>query len=132
MEKPLLKLCRKYKIAAFILFGSKASGKANRLSDIHIAYLPRLKLTAKQEDTLFLNVVKLFKRDDLDLVDLTKADITLKYAIINSGKLLACTSQKCLYNFVLKTRSVYLDTQYIRKVLAYYMNKRIEAGQFGG
>lgn len=79
-----------------------------------------------------MEVSKLFKRDDIDMVDLTKADITLKYSIINSGQLLACTDRKLLYNFICKTRSIYLDTQYIRAVFAFYMNKRIESGRFGG
>lgn len=131
MDNRFLKLCKKYKVAAFILFGSEASGKTNKLSDIDVAYLPQIKFTHKQEDSLFLAVTKLFKRDDIDLVDLTKADITLKYSIINSGKLLVCMNKKILYKFVLKTRAIYLDTQHIRSVFAYYMNKRIEAGQFG-
>lgn len=130
MRKNLLKLCKRYKISAFILFGSEAAGKTNRLSDIDLAYLPQKKLSQKQEDLLFLEATKLFKRDDIDLVDLTKADITLRYSIINAGKLLACMDQKLLYNFIVRTRSIYLDTQYIRSVFAYYMNKRIESGQF--
>lgn len=131
MEKKFLNFCKKYKIAVFILFGSEASGKTNKLSDIDIAYLPQKKLNLKQEDALFLEVSKLFRRNDIDMVDLTKAHITLKYSIINSGKLLACIDRKLLYSFIYKTRSAYLDTQYIRTVFSYYMNKRIESGRFG-
>lgn len=131
MEKDFLKFCKKYKVVAFFLFGSEASGRTNRLSDIDIAYLPSGKLSAKREDILFMDVAKLLKRDDLDMVDLSRADISLKYSVINSGKLLACADQKLLYNFVVKTRSVYLDTQYMRTIFAFYMNRRIERGQFG-
>lgn len=132
MRKKLLNLCKRYKIAAFILFGSEAKCRTNRLSDIDIAYLPIERLGIKQEDAVFLDVVKLFKRDDIDLVDLTKADLILKYSIINSGKLLACTDKKLLYNFTLRTRAEYLDTQNIRAIFAYYMDRRIATGRFGG
>lgn len=124
-------LCHKYKIMVFFLFGSHASRKTNVLSDVDIAYFPEESLTQKMETRLFLEVARRFKRDDIDLVDLSKAGLLLKYSVIRLGKEIACIDSKFLYNFIIRTRRDYLDTSYIRAIYAHYLAKRISLGQFG-
>lgn len=124
-------LCRKYDIAAFLIFGSQSTGKTTPLSDLDIAYLPNRTLSDDEENELYVRMLKLFNRNDIDLVDLTKADIILKFSVVLSGKVVACTGERALYNFIVETRRDYLDTNYIRSVFSYYMSKRIKEEKFG-
>ena len=126
------RLCKKYGIAAFIVFGSSATGKTNKLSDIDIAYLPQKKLAPTKENALFVEVIEYLRRDDVDLVDLTKTSLILKYSAINLGKVIACIDEKQLYDFVIITRREYLDTAYLRDLFYRYTVKRIKSGRFGG
>ncbi|MBI5298837.1 MAG: nucleotidyltransferase domain-containing protein [Deltaproteobacteria bacterium] len=131
MKKKLSELCKKYKIIAFFLFGSVATSRANKLSDIDIAFLPKRTLTHRQEDALFLEISGKFHRDDMDLVNLAEAPLSLQYSVINGGKIITCFDKKLLYNFIVKTRSLYLDTMAIREIFAHYLKKRIRTGLFG-
>lgn len=124
-------LCRKYSIAAFILFGSLTSGRAGAMSDVDIAYLPSRKLSHGEEDGLYLETIKQLNRDDVDLVDASKADLLLKYSIIASGKVIACIDEKMFYDFIIATRRDYLDTVHLRSIFAKYLVGRIKLGLFG-
>lgn len=129
--KFLKALCLKYNIAAVILFGSSATKRTNPMSDMDIAYLPRRQLSLKKEPRLYLDIIGHFKRDDIDLVDLSNAGLLLKYSVITSGTVLVCTSERLLYNFIVDTRRDYLDTAYLRSIFSHYLTKRIKLGLFG-
>ena len=124
-------LSYRYKISFFILFGSHARSQNNALSDIDIAYMPRKKLSLKKENSLFIEICSFYKRDDIDLVDLTVAPLLLKFSCIMYGKILLCNDKKTLYNFIVYTRREYLDTEHIRSIFNYYLAKRINEGRFG-
>lgn len=124
-------LCCKFGIVAFILFGSQATKKTTALSDLDIGYIPGKSISTKAENQLFLEITKRFKRDDVDLVDLKKAPLLLRYSVINCGKTIAYANEKILYNFIVETRRNYLDTSHIRSILSYYLAKRINLGLLG-
>jgi predicted nucleotidyltransferase len=124
-------LCKNYSILFFILFGSHARNRANELSDIDIAYFPRIRLSLMKENQLFITVCSFYKRDDIDLVDLQKTSLLIRFSSIVYGKILSCSDEKSLYTFMVKTRREYLDTAYMRSIFNHYLQERIQKGRFG-
>lgn len=124
-------LCRRHGIAALILFGSEARGRANPLSDIDLAYLPSRRMSQAAETGLFLEISKRLKRDDIDLIDISGAGLLLRYSALATGTVIVCSDGRALYDFAVRTRREYLDTAHIRGVFAHYLVKRLKAGQFG-
>lgn len=83
------KLAKKYDLDLIILFGSHASNKIKPNSDIDIAFKGVKKISFAKEQNLYADLVKLFERDDIDLINLhTHSDIVLLYEVFTSGKVL--------------------------------------------
>lgn len=89
LEYEYAKLAKKYNLDLIILFGSHASGKVKPDSDVDIAFKGNEPLSFDDEQDLFGELVKLFERDDIDMVNLnTHSDIILLYEIFTAGKVL--------------------------------------------
>src|SRR3990167_2018061 len=66
-----------------LLFGSVATGKVNKKSDIDLAFL-----FDKPIDMLALTnrVIRLLRTDNIDVIDLRRASPLLKYSAVRHGK----------------------------------------------
>lgn len=100
-----------------ILFGSTATGKAGRLSDVDIAISMNRPLTLKEKNEIAeavsnkLNV----SEERIDLVDLINASPLLQYQVANTGKLLEGDPFDFLRFKVLAWKR-YLDTAKFRRL----------------
>ncbi|MFH0838180.1 MAG: nucleotidyltransferase domain-containing protein [Patescibacteria group bacterium] len=83
-------LARKYDLGLVILFGSHGRKKTKPDSDIDLAVKGGTKpLSRQMEQELFNELVPLFERDDIDLVNLDFThDVVLRYNIFSEGKIL--------------------------------------------
>jgi predicted nucleotidyltransferase len=125
-----LELCRKYGLSAVYLFGSQVRKHQSQLSDIDLAYLPKKAISMKREADLYVQVIRYFKRDDIDMVNLDEASVALRYEVVREGYLLACLDEEAVYDFVVSTRRVYLDTAPLRKLQYDYLKERILTNSF--
>ncbi|MBI4367065.1 MAG: nucleotidyltransferase domain-containing protein [Deltaproteobacteria bacterium] len=124
-------LAKQYRIAAFFLFGSQARGRGRRDSDMDIAILPGRTLTAHEEDALYIALGKGLAHARIDMVNLQTAPLLLKYAVIRHGRCLASYDDDAVTQFIVRTRSEYLDTEHLRSIFARHQSKRIAEGSFG-
>lgn len=82
----LKKIAEKYYLKLLILFGSHAQGKSNSQSDLDLAFYAEKKI---DEEDLYRELVKLFKTENLDLVNLFSThNHLLRYEILSKGKVL--------------------------------------------
>lgn len=108
-----------------ILFGSAASGKTHRNSDIDIAFL-----FEKSVDILELTntVIRLLHNDNVDVIDLRRASPLLKFSVVKKGKLLFEKSPVEFNEFCSLAFRMYVDTQKLRdahaKFIKQYLNER--------
>lgn len=84
-KKTIESIARKYDIDLFVLFGSRAIGRAHAQSDTDIAYRSRLPLPLDREARLILDLSAVFGTEDIDLVNLSAAPPLLYYAIFKDG-----------------------------------------------
>jgi len=94
-----------------ILFGSAASGKTHRNSDIDIAFL-----FEKSVDILELTntAIRLLHNDNVDVIDLRRASPLLKFSAVKKGKLLFEKTPGEFNEFYSLAFRMYVDTQKLR------------------
>jgi len=124
-QKSYKKIFRKYPVQTAYLFGSRARGKAGKLSDYDFAVLlDEKKVSEKQYSKYQLEIIsdllKEIKTDHIDLVILnnSKTPLFLKYNVIKEGKIIyeknktAESERKNLEFHILRR---WLDEQYFEK-----------------
>ncbi|MBI2675314.1 MAG: nucleotidyltransferase domain-containing protein [Candidatus Aenigmarchaeota archaeon] len=103
-------------VRAVYLFGSMATGKSSRHSDIDIAVLFDRKLTRQERNAkeLFLisSLTSMLGREDLDVVVMNDAPLLLNFNIIRDGRILYCKSSREKIQNEVRIMSSYLDRDY--------------------
>ncbi|MBI4152176.1 nucleotidyltransferase domain-containing protein [Candidatus Woesearchaeota archaeon] len=79
----LKRIARKYKLELLLLFGSQAKGGTHSKSDIDLAFFSQVKI---DEQRLYEDIMKIFRRGDVDLINLyTTHNHSLRYEILSKG-----------------------------------------------
>lgn len=113
------------------LFGSfVTSGKYN---DIDIAiylrgdsdYKDLRKFPFGYESEVLGNLNLLLKTDNVDLIVLNDASLSISKQVYNTGKLLFEKDKYLRIHIENTVRKEYIDTQYLRDVRSYYLKKRL-------
>ncbi|MBF8435542.1 nucleotidyltransferase domain-containing protein [Halanaerobiaceae bacterium Z-7014] len=118
-------------IQAAYLFGSHASGKANRLSDLDIAILLR---EEKNQSEIKLKVLKELTDlgyDNIDLVILNNLSIVAKYEVVKHNNLLYAAEDFEPNSYFSLTIRKYLDFKPYLKVQQKYLKEKILNDQDG-
>lgn len=106
------------------LFGSRAKGIETESSDWDIAVL----FSGKPKDTGGLQAeIADFRvsEDKIDLIELEKADLHLKFRVIRDGKLLYETDSRLRAKFEAQILTEYLDARGMYEI---YLNRLIKKG----
>lgn len=117
------------------LFGSQAQGKAGPLSDVDVAVLFGDDVPQEERFDRVLELIGelmgVFHRNDIYVVDLGKAPPLLRNEVRRSGQLLYCPDDRVRVQFEVAALREYLDTKPIREVQWHYLRRRIKQGIFG-
>lgn len=114
MIEPTLikKIALKYDLQLIYLFGSKATGRDTKVSDIDIAVLLNDR-EAYNLKNLILDLIfdfsRVFCSDKIDLVILNKASLAVQYNVISDGEILYALNPETRYNYEVNLVSLYLD-----------------------
>ncbi len=114
MIEPTLikKIALKYDLQLIYLFGSKATRRDTKVSDIDIAVLLNDR-EAYNLKNLILDLIfdfsRVFCSDKIDLVILNKASLAVQYYVISDGEILYALNPETRYNYEVNLISLYLD-----------------------
>lgn len=112
--KPKIKeLAEKYDLSLVVLFGSQATGRIHQKSDIDIAVLGAKKFYMPK---LMIDFDRIFKRDDIEIVDLGVASPTLMHCVVRDGKALFEKDADTFFNWKLYAIWVWMDTAWLRQL----------------
>ena len=102
-------------------------GKKRGLSNVDIAVLLKegIKPLEKQLN-LLAEITFILKTDEVDLVILNRAPISLQYSIISEGKLLVNMEDKLRIDYEEKVSQDYLDSEYMRTEHQKYLFQRLK------
>lgn len=84
----LKKIAQEYSLELLLLFGSRISKKLHKESDFDVAYLSKIDLDLAAESKMIVDLARIFKSENIDLVNLKKATPLLLFAITNDCKVL--------------------------------------------
>jgi len=124
-------LAREFNILLLYLFGSYTSGEADKLSDIDIAFLSREKFDLDKTLRLISELQDIFQDEAIDLVDLSKAPLSLIHRIIKEGICLYACELRTKIEFESKNETLYYDTAPLRREYFKELERRIKDGTFG-
>lgn len=96
-------------IIALYLFGSVTTAFSSARSDIDLAILLREPFNYRRPLALSTQASLILKRDEVDLLVLNSAPLSLGYRILQEGKLLLCTDELSLANFIESILQRYFD-----------------------
>jgi len=125
----------KHGVVLAFLYGSQATGRAGALSDVDIAVLfPR----EVESDERFQRVLRLmsdlaslFKRDDVNVLDLDEGTPLLNNNVRVQGRVIFCADERTRIGFMIRALQQYEDTEPMRREQNYYLREKIKRGLFG-
>lgn len=106
-------------VAAVFLFGSFGTEYENKFSDIDIGlvFMPGVLVGLKEELDLEANLSLYLMNDNIDLVNLNKAPIQLRFQAITGGSLIYEGDYVATSDFIENTYSYYFDCFYHLKIM---------------
>ncbi len=99
-----------------ILFGSAASRRMRKDSDVDIAFLSNKDLS-NYEVFMIAQELSSILNKDVDLIDLSKASTVLKANILGTGRVIYCVDDKKKHEFQIRTFKDYCLLNEERKVI---------------
>jgi uncharacterized protein len=102
-------------VAFAYLFGSVARGSATHLSDIDIAIYLTVQEFAEKRMKILGDLIDILKTDNIDLVILNTAPLSLKSKIIQTKKILAENNPLMRHDFESHTLRAYFDFSKLEK-----------------
>ncbi len=127
--KKILLLAKKHKLKLLILFGSQAQGGTHVGSDVDLAFFPREKIDTER---LREDLMRLFKRADLDLIDISAThNHLLRYQIMRHGKVLYEESVGLKSKWEGQSYIDYMDFKCYYEMRSKLLSEKIEAMAHG-
>ena len=109
--KPALeKLAEEYGLSLILLFGSQATGKTHKESDIDVAYLSYKQLDLMTEARLIEDLMPIFKSHAVDIVNLQKAPPLLMKLIFDHHKVLFCRNYSKYFAYLMYAKRRYVES----------------------
>lgn len=114
------------------VFGSFGMGKSSLLSDVDVAfYILPGKNGFEKKLSLMEEITSILKTDEVDIVILNEAPLTLCYQVLKTGRLLFSKDERLRLDFVNKVYNAYCDTEPLRKSAEANLLKRIKENRIG-
>ena len=102
-------------IIATYIFGSYGTNDQHAASDIDFAILFKNRPSLFEELQIESDISEIFARDDIDVVNLNKADIDICHQVLYTGELLYCSDEIALADYKEKVFNIYGDYGLILK-----------------
>lgn len=118
-------IAEKYHLSLVVLFGSQATGKTHRQSDVDIAYFAQEPLSLGEESKLVIDLMRAFRTDAVDLVSLQNASPLLRYQIAHSGKVVYERMPGLFASFFIHALRQYEEAKPLFQLRSEYLDKRI-------
>jgi predicted nucleotidyltransferase len=117
-------LIKKYDIHLLLAFGSYQTERFTKDSDIDLGYLAKRDFSPEEELQLLKDLIMLYRRDRIDLVNVGKTSPLLMYEIATHGRVLYEENDSFL-RFKLKASARYADTGHLRRLRQNYLDQEL-------
>jgi uncharacterized protein len=127
IKKKLNLLAKKYDLKFLVLFGSRANGTYNNLSDWDFAFFPQKNFSIEDEMDLFDSILFILKNEKVDIINLKNQQDYLLRKNIAQNSILIYEEEKGIYDdFQVNSIFNYIDYLPIYKVEEDIVNKKLK------
>ena len=135
-KRAFKKLFASQRVVLAYLFGSVTRGTAGLLSDIDVAVMFEVDISAREQDKRTHNIAKeMEKQTDgygVDMVNLKEVKSALmKYQIVFDGELIYAQSKSVAREFSIAVMREYEDMRYLYDLQFRLMEERLRKGSYG-
>ena len=110
--KPQIKqLAEKHGLSLVVLFGSQATGATHPKSDVDIAVLSSDNFDRSK---ILDDLGEIFKRDDIEIINIAESSPTMMYVLTRDGKLLYENKIGAFLKWKFYAIRVWIDTAWLR------------------
>lgn len=113
IKRKIAQLAVSHNLNLVILFGSQATGRTHEKSDIDIAVLSRVNINKQR---IALEFDEIFRRDDIEVTDLSKASPTLMREIVSDGQMLYEAHPDLFFRWKLYAIKIWMETSWLRSL----------------
>ena len=116
------------------VFGSQAKGKAHARSDLDVAVLlagyPDGATCTQRRLDIIGDLMTLFHTNDVDVVVLNRADLVLRYQVVEHGRLAYACEHDMAVEYRVRALNLYFDFAPFLKRMEQAFYQRIREGRF--
>lgn len=113
IKPKIAELAKKRDLEFVALFGSQATGATHKRSDIDIAVLGSENLNLSK---IIDDFYDLFKRDDVEVVNLGTASPTMMYVVVREGRALYEKEKDIFLNWKFYAIKIWMETAWLREL----------------
>ena len=117
-------IIKNYGIKLLVVFGSAGTSYEKENSDLDLAFLTDQLLSITEEEKLLSDLICYYKRDDIDLINLHKAEPGLKLSISREGRVIY-EKNDAFYKFQLYAARIFADTKHLRKMRKEVLQEKV-------
>jgi len=111
-KKKIREVAEKYGLRLVLLFGSQASGKTHFASDFDVAVLGERSINIEKELEICYEFVKIFKTDNVDIVDIGKSGPLLMNQIFTKPhEILFCDDLQIYFRYKIYAMKSYIEAK---------------------
>jgi predicted nucleotidyltransferase len=114
------------------LFGAYGESRAGPLSDVDIGVFINKKTNYfEKKMELIEKATKILDTDEVDLIVLNEAPLSLAFQVIKTKRLLFSKDEERRIEFETKIIDLYCDFEPLRKITTSFLLRRIKEGKYG-
>jgi predicted nucleotidyltransferase len=113
LKPRISEIAQKYSLDLVVLFGSQATGRIHEKSDVDLAVIGK---RPPNRARLAIEFDQIFQRNDVEVIDLSRASPTLMREIVIEGKLLYEREPDLFFRWKLYAIKIWMETGWLRKL----------------
>lgn len=126
LKSKIADLARKHKLSLVVLFGSQATGKTHKFSDIDIGYLAKERINYEELYNITIELCKIFKNKNVEFVNINNISPAHKKQISDNGILLFEKDSIIFDLYKVNALREYIDTKSLRRYQEMYISNFLE------
>ena len=126
IKQRIADLAQKYGFDLVVLFGSQATGRTHKESDVDVAYYSDIKLDFNQEVLINTDLTVIFKNDQVSLVNLKRASPLLAREVVVKGVVLYAKDSSLFSQLYARTLRMYEEARPLFELRRHYLDYKIE------
>jgi len=126
VKPKIAQMAEKYGLDLVVLFGSQATGQTHEESDIDIAYAGDKKLTFDEEVRVNGDLTDIFKRDDVQLINIKKTAPLLMKRIVDHAVILYEREKSVFDSIFVLAQRMFGDAKILFDLRRHYLDYKLK------